>query len=288
MLIFFDIDGTLLIKPFDPMPASTIRAIEQARANGHVCMINTGRSLKLVGEEITGQTEFDGLLLGCGTMITYRGEVLLHKTFTEEEAKRIIEGLQRHGIDAVLEGAENNFLAPKEEMFHACWREYIGKFTDMSYGTYEEAPEHFDKFYAYVEDRAKMDAFMQEFADLLDVVDRSKGYFELMPKGCSKASAMEYVAEYLGIPMVETVAIGDGANDIPMLECAHCAIVMGNAPDTVKKLADYVTTDVDKDGIENALKWLGVIYGDSRDRDVAKRNRGVLARRICGDPNAPY
>jgi len=259
MLIFFDIDGTLLINPFDPMPDSTIRAIAQARANGHICMINTGRSLKLVGEEITGQTEFDGLLLGCGTMITYRGDVLLHRTFHAEEAKRIVEGLQRNGIDAVLEGAENNFLAPEEEMFHARWIEYIRKFTDMSYGTYEEATEHFDKFYAYVENREKMDAFMREFADLLDVVDRSKGYFELMPKGCSKASAMEYVAEYLGIPMTETVAIGDGANDIPMLECAHYAIVMGNAPEEVKKLADFVTTDVDKDGIENALKWLGVI-----------------------------
>lgn len=259
MLIFFDIDGTLLIKPFDPMPASTIRAIEQARANGHVCMINTGRSFKLVGEDITGQTEFDGLLLGCGTMITYRGDVLLHKTFDADVAKQIIQGLQSHGIDAVLEGAENNFLAPEEEMFHERWREYIRKFTDMSYGTYEQAPGHFDKFYAYVEDRTKMDAFMQEFAGLLDVVDRSKEYFELMPKGCSKASAMEYVAEYLGIPMSETVAIGDGANDIPMLECANCAIVMGNAPEEVKKLADFVTTDVDKDGIENALKWLGAI-----------------------------
>lgn len=259
MLIFFDIDGTLLVNPFDPMPASTIRAIEAGRANGHICMINTGRSFKLVGEEITGQTEFDGLLLGCGTMITYRGEVLLHKIFTVEEAKRIIKGLQRHGIDAVLEGAENNFLAPKEKMFHEHWRAYISKFTDMSYGTYEEAPGQFDKFYAYVEDRAKMDAFMEEFGEILDVVDRSKGYFELMPKGCSKASAMEYVADYLGIPMTETVAIGDGANDIPMLECAHYAIVMGNAPDAVKVLADYVTTDVDKDGIKNALKWLGVI-----------------------------
>jgi len=259
MLFFFDIDGTLLIKPFDPMPASTIRAIEQARENGHICMINTGRSLKLVGEDITGQTEFDGLLLGCGTMITYHGEVLFHKVFTAEEAKQIIEGLQRYGIDAVLEGAENNFLAPEQEMFHEHWKEYIRKFTDMSYGTYGEAAEHFDKFYAYVEDRAKMDAFMQEFDDLLDVVDRSKGYFELMPRGCSKASAMEYVAKYLGIPMSETVAIGDGANDIPMLECANCAIVMGNAPAEVKKLADFVTTDVDKDGIEHALKWLGVI-----------------------------
>lgn len=259
MLIFFDIDGTLLVNPFDPMPESTVRAIKVARENGHICMINTGRSRKLVGDDITGQTEFDGLLLGCGTMITYRGEILMRQTFTMAEGAEIIAGLQEFGIDAVLEGAENNFLAPVEEMIHSHWVEYIGKFTDMSYGTYAEALGKFDKFYAYVEDRKKMEAFQARFQEMLDFVDRDKGYFEIMPKGYSKASAMEYVAEYLGIPMTETVAIGDGANDIPMLQAAGRAIVMGNAPEDVKALADYVTTDVDKDGIWNALTWLGVI-----------------------------
>lgn len=259
MLIFFDIDGTLLVHPFEPMPQSTVKAIEQARANGHICMINTGRSRKLVGNEITGQTKFDGLLLGCGTMITYRDETLLHKTFSEAEAGRIIEGLRKYGIDAVLEGAENNYLPREEEMFHAHWVDYIRKFTDMSYGTYEEAPGNFDKFYAYVEDRDKMKAFQLEFEQMLDFVDREKGYFEIMPKGCSKASAMEYMAEYLKLPMSETVAIGDGANDIPMLEAAGRAVAMGNGSENVKKIADFITTDVDRDGIWNALKWLGAI-----------------------------
>lgn len=259
MLIFFDIDGTLLVKPFEPMPESTVRAIKKARENGHTCVINTGRSLKLVGEDITGQAEFDGLLLGCGTMIVYRGEVLLRKTFTSAEAVQIIEGLRRFGIDAVLEGAENNYLVSEDEMFHQRWVEYTRKFTDFSYGTYGEAEGHFDKFYAYVEERAKMEGFMDEFGDLLDFVDRNKGFFEIVPKGYSKSTAMRHLAEYLNIPMSETAAIGDGPNDIPMLECANYAIVMGNAPDEVKTLADFVTTEVDKDGIANALRWLGAI-----------------------------
>ena len=259
MLIFFDIDGTLLVKPFEPMPESTVHAIEKARANGHVCVINTGRSLKLVGEDITGQTEFDGLLLGCGTMIVYRGEVLLRKTFTSAEAVRIIAGLRKFGIDAVLEGAQNNYLLPENEMFHQRWIEYARKFTDFSYGTYAEAVGHFDKFYAYVEDRTKMESFMLEFGELLDFVDREKGFFEIVPKGYSKATAMRHLAEVLNIPMSETAAIGDGPNDIPMLECANYAIVMGNASDGVKALADFVTTEADKDGIANALRWLGAI-----------------------------
>ena len=59
--------------------------------------------------------------------------------------------------------------------------------------------------------------------------------------------------------MSETAALGDSTNDIPMLECAHIGIAMGNASKSVKAAADYVTTDLEKDGVWNALNWLGVL-----------------------------
>ena len=67
------------------MSESTKEAIRIARANGHICMINTGRTKRLVGENLTGQVEFDGLLLGCGTEIEYHGKQLMHKTFSMED-----------------------------------------------------------------------------------------------------------------------------------------------------------------------------------------------------------
>jgi len=57
----------------------------------------------------------------------------------------------------------------------------------------------------------------------------------------------------------DTVAIGDSNNDLPMLECVGTAIAMGNSSKEVLKMADYVTTDCQEDGIWNALKWLGVL-----------------------------
>ena len=62
-----------------------------------------------------------------------------------------------------------------------------------------------------------------------------------------------------GILQSETMGIGDGENDIGMLQ--HCAIgiAMGNAADNTKKSADYVTDDIDKDGVYNALKHYGLI-----------------------------
>lgn len=259
MLIFFDIDGTLLSSPLAGIPESAHIGIQRARENGHICMINTGRTLKLVGPEVTGKTEFDGLALGCGTMIIYRGEILLHETFSEEEACRIIAGLRKYGIDACLEGSGNNFCDSDDRIFTEVFRRFIHGFDGLKYESYEKAPGHFDKFYAYADRREKMDAFRQKFEKCLDFVDRKGGYFEITPKGYSKASAMRFMAEKLGISMEKTVAIGDSSNDIPMLECAGVGIAMGNSTEDVKEFADFITTDVDKDGIWNALEWLGAL-----------------------------
>lgn len=256
MLIFFDIDGTLVGGRSQEIPESAREAIQQVRRAGHICMVNTGRSRKLVGPELTEQTEFDGLILGCGTMILYRGETLLHKTFPEAEGRRIIDGLRRHGIDACLEGSEDNFCESDDRMFTEVFRRFIHRFDSLHYKPVEEAPGHFDKFYAYADRAEKLDAFREEFSQLLDFVDRGEGYYEMMPKGYSKASAMRFMAEKLSIPMIRTAAIGDSSNDIPMLACAGISIAMGNAAEDVRKIADFVSTGVEEHGIRNALRWL--------------------------------
>lgn len=259
MLIFFDIDGTLVGKDGRIIPDSAKAAIQRARAGGHTCMINTGRTLALVGKDITEQTEFDGLILGCGTMVLYRGKTLLHKTFTAEESASIIEGLYKYEIDACLEGSESNYCDREDRYFTEEYRRFISRFKGFGYGSFEEAAGRFDKFYAFADRVEKMDDFRREYESWLDFVDRKGGYFEIMPKGFSKASAIEFVAGTLGIPLTETAAIGDSSNDIPMIKRAHIGIAMGNATEDVKAAADYVSTDLTERGIENALRWLGVI-----------------------------
>ena len=53
--------------------------------------------------------------------------------------------------------------------------------------------------------------------------------------------------------MIEIIAIGDGANDISLLSSVGQAIAMGNAPDEVKAVADYITLDVDHNGVAAAI-----------------------------------
>ena len=258
-ILFFDIDGTLIDGGSNLMSESTKEAIRIARENGHICMINTGRTKRLVGDEITGQAEFDGLLLGCGTEIEYRGKRLMHKTFTLEESQVIMDAMKKYHVDAILEGCREDYAPRGEEVFTEAFRGMAEEIAERKYDRYANALGNFDKLYACAETAEGMDGMKQELSGILDFIDREHGFHELVPKGYSKATAIHYITDYLQIPMEDTVAIGDSNNDLPMLHCAHTSIAMGNSSEQVLETADYITTDVDKDGIWNALKWLGVL-----------------------------
>ncbi|KAB2812755.1 HAD family hydrolase [Pimelobacter simplex] len=73
-------------------------------------------------------------------------------------------------------------------------------------------------------------------------------WLDLAPVGVSKASGLEYVCQQLGVDRADVLAIGDGRNDIEMLQWAGRGVAMGQAIDEVKEIADAVTASVDDDG----------------------------------------
>ena len=85
-------------------------------------------------------------------------------------------------------------------------------------------------------------------------------YFpDVIPKGSSKQVGVDKMLDYFGISLDESMAFGDGGNDVLMLKHVGIGVAMGNAEDEVKRAADYVTDSVDEDGVEKALRHFGVI-----------------------------
>jgi hydroxymethylpyrimidine pyrophosphatase-like HAD family hydrolase len=78
-------------------------------------------------------------------------------------------------------------------------------------------------------------------------------WLDLSPIGVSKASGLEYVAEQLGLSSQDVLAIGDGRNDIEMLEWAGRGVAMGQALQVVIDAADDVTDQVAEDGVATEL-----------------------------------
>ncbi|MCP4541214.1 MAG: HAD family phosphatase [Chloroflexi bacterium] len=86
------------------------------------------------------------------------------------------------------------------------------------------------------------------------VVTSSPRLIEVIMPGVSKAHAASWMADHLGVAREETIAVGDGNNDIEMLSWAGLGIAMGNATPEVQAVADWTAPHVDKDGLAVALK----------------------------------
>ena len=78
-------------------------------------------------------------------------------------------------------------------------------------------------------------------------------FINVVAPGVSKGKALEVLASHLGVDRSEVIAVGDGINDISLLAAAGMAVAMGNAPDEVKAVADYITFDVAQSGLAAAI-----------------------------------
>ncbi len=87
----------------------------------------------------------------------------------------------------------------------------------------------------------------------LNIYKSQPSYLEVMSLEASKAKAIEFIINKYGINKKEIIAIGDNYNDKGMIEFAGMGIAMGNAPEEIKSVADYVTDTNNKDGVAKAL-----------------------------------
>lgn len=84
-------------------------------------------------------------------------------------------------------------------------------------------------------------------------------FADVIAKGVDKGVGIDSFCKHFGFSLEETMAFGDGGNDVEMLRHAGIGVAMGNAREEVKQAADYVTDSVDDDGIETALLHFGLI-----------------------------
>jgi Cof subfamily protein (haloacid dehalogenase superfamily) len=87
----------------------------------------------------------------------------------------------------------------------------------------------------------------------LNIFKSQSTYLEVMSTGASKAKAIEFLIGRYGIDKKEIIAIGDNFNDKGMIEFAGIGVAMGNAPEEIKAVANYVTDTNNNDGVAKAL-----------------------------------
>lgn len=257
-ILFFDIDGTLIDEEKDIVPESAKWALRRAKENGHYLFLCSGRCKAIIPQEVV-DLGFDGMVGGCGTYIEYKGEELFHRELPAELQQSIIEDLQRYHIDGVLEGKDCS--AFRRDYWMPVVRSIFtenGSFTAKTQCFWDETFS-FDKMALWYDESSDMAGFRDKYASQFDFIERDPTFYEVVPKGVSKASGMRFVCERLGIDQQYTVAFGDSANDVSMLQCANRSVAMGSGNPVLFDIVDYVTSPVMEDGIARALEHLKLI-----------------------------
>lgn len=113
-----------------------------------------------------------------------------------------------------------------------------------------------NKMMCVASNQAEMDAVQRQLEELeeLDLFMSWPLNLEIMPHGIGKGLAVRELAEHLGLDASQVMTIGDYDNDLSMIEYAGYGVAMGNACDSIRRAAKYVTLSNDEDGVACAIR----------------------------------
>lgn len=250
--IFFDIDGTLYSHRTNRVPESCQRAFQQLHEKKILTIACTGRHvLELEELNIHDYLDFDAYITLNG-QYCYNDQGLIYDLPIDPQ-----------DVDLVIQDASKKhypvIFVERDKMYINIQNDYVKKVQDDIHSSVPPLGKlsHENKIY-------QMIPYLPSSKDYIDLPHCAKniwhpGAFDLIPKQGGKDQGIKEVLKYYHISTDEIMAFGDAANDISMLEYANIGVAMGNASDEVKKHADFVTTDIDDDGIYNALKYFQII-----------------------------
>ena len=201
--LFFDVDGTLIDEQTKIVPESTLRALKQARENGHLVFINTGRTSCNTLDSMK-HIPVNGYVCGCGTEIIYQGNVLMHSTLTKEQCRRYIQVIQECHMEGVLEASDDLYFPQNSSRFPEIEdiRQRMGKSWGLGCKKYiEDGGYIYDKMFLLSDQTSDVVKFIEEVRDYLAVIYRRHGSYECIQTQYTKATGIEYMRKYLGYDM---------------------------------------------------------------------------------------
>jgi Cof subfamily protein (haloacid dehalogenase superfamily) len=261
--LVIDIDGTLLDKQGNISDIDT-KALAKARAAGVRVSLSTGRAAEAC-KKVLKQLGLDGYHIFFDGALVYNpetGEEVYADPIDKDLVRQIAEYLHKVPMNMDLYSA-NRYFVERETWATEIRRTFFGLQPNLVDFTKLWQQERIIKgtlVVASPEEKARVNDFYLQFKDRLSFswtgtpAYPAIDFINVIALDVSKGVALKALTDFLGVSLAETVAIGDGANDIPLLTSAGLAIAVGNASAELKAVADYVTLDVDHQGVAAAIE----------------------------------
>ena len=261
-LIALDMDGTLLTDD-KKIPEENITAIHAAIAAGVKLVLCTGRPLVGVKPYLAqlGLSQEDEYVIvnnGATTHKTSDWSLVDYRSLSKEDLIYLSRIGQSSPAQACIFDTED-YLVLDEEPNSLVQTDAAYVFTQAKKITLNQALESANIYFQamFLAQPEELDQFEADFGPELEerfsCVRSQEVIFETMPLGTTKASALAALAKRLGIEPSQIMAMGDGNNDLEMLEFAGLGVAMGNASDLVKEKAKAVTSSNNQAGVARAI-----------------------------------
>ncbi|BDZ41606.1 haloacid dehalogenase [Paraoerskovia sediminicola] len=274
--VFLDVDGTYADQ--GAVPEAHVGVVRAARAQGHAVLLCTGRPKAMLPPALLA-AGFDGIVAGAGAYVEVAGEVVADRRIPAELARRAVAALDAHDIPYILEAPADLWCRPAARARLApIFTEFLGggpppATTDAERGgaadllaalqpTTDPAARSFGKI-AYFASPVESAELVEQIGPGIDVVPSSipgmTGWAgELFQVGVHKAVGLEAAAAHLGVPREHVVAVGDGLNDLEMLEHAGIGVAIEGSDPRVLAAADRVGPGPRQAGLVTIFRELGL------------------------------
>lgn len=254
--IFFDIDGTLVSFKSHQVPPEVKEALARIQAKGVRIFIATGRMLPMI--TVVDDIPFDGYITYNGAYCVDGQKKLIYASpIPQVDLEAIVAYSQTNSFPVAFMKKEEMTINYVDERVRNL-AQHVGVEVPRVEDPHITIQEPIYQLCIYVDEEKEQEILRTVFTHCAS--NRwSPVFADVNVTINNKQSGIDRILEHYGIDLQETMAFGDGGNDISMLKHVAVGVAMGNASDKVKASADYVTDSVDDQGIVHALAHFGLI-----------------------------
>jgi Cof subfamily protein (haloacid dehalogenase superfamily) len=263
-LIAIDIDGTLM-NDRKEITKEVNDAIQAAKAKGVKVVICTGRPIagvRSIIEELKLNDEDDYVITFNGALVqnTYTKDVESQITLTYQDLKEIYGLSQKINSPLHFFDTENLYTPNRDISRYTIHEAHINGIS-LHYRTIDEVPKDMlIPKVMFIDEPERLNQNManipESFWEKYTFVKSTPFFLEILDPSVSKGNAVKQLAEKLSIKQEEVICIGDGENDLSMIEYAGCGVAMDNAVSVVKEVAQFHTLSNNDNGVAYAIKKL--------------------------------
>lgn len=271
-LIAMDMDGTLLGPTRGVLPPENLAALQEASRRGiHLCFASGRAPDDLSFHAIDAGLDVHILALN-GSIILEKplGATLSNRPLQPEDARKVYRFIEEAKIPCAV-FCEHDLVLCDPPDFMGARKIQWGTFMDRDGGRTRtmmdpaELDSRFDRVSKFVVSAItevdKLPPLRRRIEEEIPGVEVTSSWIdnlEINARGVNKGSALQLLADSLGIPMAQVMAIGDNDNDISMLRAAGIGVAMGNATANAMAAADVVTLPCLENGVAAAVRALAL------------------------------